>query len=247
MSAPVSAGPAEDHQRQSTFLQKIERIVEDHGKQLNRLSILDALVPRVETLAKAYVDLSADYRQLKDAQDKQAQALAQLAANSSIIASSTRETAEHIGVLMAHVSRADGRMDAIERGQRAAIDATEKELTDIRKASAENRNKLIELTRDDPKIKTPDEITAIRKLPISTAFESQIAAVAVDDFKAKAEHERTRLKQNAALRGKVFTYTAKGLSVVIAAAAIWIAAHYFGVQAGRQETMEERDQQGSKR
>lgn len=238
-----------------TFLENLENMVNAMASKLDDTSgkvdvILARAIPKIESLDRAFVGLSDDYKLLADGAAFHGKALNRLASNVEIMASSSRELAEHVGLLMGHTSKLDSRVgtleatdrtvasrvDGIESTQRATAEATDRELAMLRAGLAEDRKNIIELTKRDPEITTPDEITAVSKYPpVLTALERQLAQLSVEkvkddleDERKRKEDDRKRLAQMTATRATVLQALGKALGILILAMVTYLAGRYLG-------------------
>jgi hypothetical protein len=269
VSAPAS-DPLTDAERERVFLENIENKLNTSLGPLASdvarvVTFMEGAGPAIESLKTSNRQLSDDFKDLTLASKHIVEDQRRLAGQATMAAASSREMAEHVGVLIGHMSRLDGRLTAteagqtatnnkivdLERGQKAAVEATDKELATLRKATAENRQRIIEIVKDDPRITTPDEITAIRRLPpVATALEQQLLQISVERAKAELtleqerkkdelETKRARDKQTTLALGKVIKISAQVFGILALAAALWAAGHYFGLKQA-QETTEHR-------
>jgi hypothetical protein len=233
-----------------TFLENLENIVSGMASKLDDTSgkvdaILSRAIPKIESLDRAFIALSDDYKTLADASKHQVNVTGRLASNVEIMAASARELAEHVGILMGHSSRLDGRLnvldstsravasrvDGLESTQRATAEATDKELAALRVVLAEDRKNIIELTKRDPEFSTPDEITAVSKYPpVLTALERQLAQLSVEkvkddleDERKQREDDRRRQAQMTATRATVLRYVGRAVGLMILALAMYLA------------------------
>jgi chromosome segregation ATPase len=244
-SAEPQSDPITDTERNKTLLEAIENKVNFELGPLRAFA--DTAGPALESLKKSHSDLSDDYKKLSDSWLRHEESLHRMTEQSTLIASSVHNLAEHIGVLIGNASRIEGRVKAVEDRtassesvHRTAAEATDKELASLRKATSDNRNKIIELTQNAPDIQTPEEITSIRRMPpVATAVENELARLTVERVrltvekdKAMLDDERENRQQMRHFRGKILKYGGAAIGFLITVGAIFLAGRYLGYKAG---------------